>query len=203
MKSLTTLKNKILSILTLGVVSLGLALPAYGNTMSHLIASDPTLGALKDTESTSNAPALIHKKFLGAIAQNRSIPNTDGNCFKVALAAVRNQITNEIARQFNINMKKAATFLTDYDMAHDVVSYFEGRKDIMANKFGTMPFLAYYNEPSLKFYVADIYNVKKRKLNKHHKDLDYKAIRKLMFNRNLTYIARKLDETDFCATLRP
>ena len=201
MNSITTLKNKILSILTLGVVSLSLALPTYG--MSHLIASDPTPSALKDTEPTPNSHA-IHNKFLGAIAQNRSIPNSDvnGNCYKIVLAGMWSKIANEAARQMHINMKKAATFLTDYDMAHDLVSFLENRKDIMAN-FGKIPFLAYHNESSRKHYVTEIYNIKKRKSKSSYPgDLDYEDLRKLMLDVNLIYVAIKLDETNYCAKLR-
>ena len=104
MKSLNNLKNKVLSIFSLGIFSLGLALPAYGYTMNDLIASasDPTLGvAFKNSEVNPNSSFLIHKKFLGAIAQNRTIPKTPslGLCYQLAWAGMQKRITSNVGRE--------------------------------------------------------------------------------------------------------
>ena len=194
---ITILKHKTFFMLSLGVFSISLALPAYGNTMSHLIASasDPT-AVFKDSEVNPNSSFLIHKKFLGAIAQNRTILKTTSNglCYKLAVAGVQNRITSKAGREININMRKAATFLTNFDISTDVMTYYNNRKSWGYDDYYTVYTFEAYHDKSFREKGFTIrYN------QKHGTSYNYKDARKKVFNHNLAYVARMLDHFDYCA----
>ena len=198
---ITILKHKTLSMISLSILSLGLTLPAYGNTMNHLIASasDPT-AVFKDSEASPNSSFLIHKKFLGAIAQNRTILKTTSNglCYKLAVAGVQNRITTKAGREININMRKAATFLTNLDITYDAMDYIITRKSLYPDEYhDSYTFETYYDKSTRDHRFHGIFTGAYNE--KHGTSYNYKDVRKKVFNYNLAYVARMLDKFDYCA----